>query len=58
MELVKVYQDIKDTREALKSCEDTQERRELRKLMTALLDNETVLLEKETRLARTAAGEL
>ena len=57
-ELVKVNQDIKDVRGPLNSCEDAQERRELRKLMTALLKNETALLEKEARLTRTVAGEL
>ena len=51
MELDKVSQAIEETRGLLKSCEDAQERRELRRLMTTLL-------EKEARLAGTAAGEL
>ena len=51
MDLDKVKQDIEDVRGELQICEDAQERRELRKLMTAML-------EKEARLLGTAAGEL
>ena len=55
MALVKVNQDIKDMRGALKSCEDAQERRKLRKLITALLEKKAGLLDDEARLADMAA---
>ncbi len=56
-ELVKVSEEIEEMRGCLRSCKDAQELSELRKHMTALREDRKALLEKEARLAGTAASE-
>ena len=58
MELAKVSQDIQVYQEMLTSCEDAHSRSEVLKLITALVESKTALLQKEARLAGTAGGEL
>ena len=41
----------------LRSCEDASSRKEVLKLLTALAQSKTALLQKEARLAGAAAGE-
>ena len=57
MELAKVSQDIQVYQEMLTSCEDAHSRSEVLKLITALVESKTALLQKEARLAGTAGGE-
>ena len=51
VDLAAISQDINNARRDMERCADPEERRELRKYMTALM-------EKEARLAGTAASEL
>ena len=57
MELVKVREEIEETRGLLRSCGDASSRNEVLKLLTALAQSKTALLQKEARLAGAAAGE-
>ena len=57
MELVKAIKEVEETRGLLESCEDAQGLRDLRKYMAALREDRKALLEKEARLAGTAASE-
>ena len=56
-ELVKVSEEIEEMRGLLRSCEDASSRNEVLKLLTALAQSKTALLQKEARLAGAAAGE-
>ena len=58
MELANVTLRIETAHNMMESCEDVQDRRKMRKYITALVVNKTALLQKEARLAGTAAGEL
>ena len=53
-----VSQDIQVYQEMLTSCENAPSQSVVLKLITALVESKTVLLQKEARLAGTAAGEL
>ena len=50
---LQVFQDMLEA-----SCEDTKSQTEVLKLITARMESKTALLQKEARLAGTAAGEL
>ena len=57
MELAKVNQNIQFYLKMLTRCGDAKSRGEIVKLITALLESKTALLQKEARLTGTAGGE-